>query len=91
MTDRRPSAPPPPSGSLSLAQVIYQSALMTPFKLHDLEMTEEDMAYCASLARKLTGEEANWLLRSFQRFFIWGRVDLLGSSSGPAPREMPPR
>ena len=90
MTDRYP-APAPPPGSLSLPEVIYQSALMTPFKLHGLLMTEEDTAYCTSLARKLTGDEAHWLLQSFLRFFTRGSAQAPSPPAGPAHRETRPR
>ena len=78
-------APVPPAGSLSLPEVICQSVLMTPFKLHDLPMTEEDAAYCTRLARKLTGDEAQWLLSSFLRFFSGGRAQAPGAAPGRAP------
>ena len=71
MTNRR-GVPAPPPGSLSLPEVIRQSTLMTPFKVYDLPMTDEDRAYCTSLARKLTGDESQWLLWSFLRFVTLG-------------------
>ena len=48
------AAPAPPPGSLNPPELIRQSTIMTPFKVYEVRMTEQDRTYCTSLARKLT-------------------------------------
>jgi hypothetical protein len=82
MSAVRPSAgivPPPPPDAPSARELIAESALITPFRLHSMPMTRTDTATCRALAAKLSEAEVHWIMLIMLEFFRHGQRDFLRS------------
>ena len=71
------SPPPPPAGAPSARELISESALITPFRLHAMPLTRTDAAVCRALAGKLSDAEVHWIMLIMLEFFRHGQRDLL--------------
>lgn len=71
--------PPPPADAPSARELISESALVTPFRLHGMPMTRVDATTCRTLAAKLNEGEVRWVMLIMLEFFRHGQRDFMRS------------